>query len=68
MINSKFCGIAADLEFVGQYLEWQEVCGKYDKAVFEDGMGRLGEEEGLGQPLYNKFGKLISSEVNGTHV
>ncbi|KFY14920.1 hypothetical protein V492_02321 [Pseudogymnoascus sp. VKM F-4246] len=49
----------------GEFLEWQEVCGQYDETVFGDQMGKLGEEEKTkpGQPVYNKFGKIIADKV-----
>ncbi|OBT82643.1 hypothetical protein VE02_07905 [Pseudogymnoascus sp. 03VT05] len=46
----------------GEFLEWQEVCGQYDEAVFGDKMGKLGEEEKVAQPVYNKFGKIIADK------
>ncbi|OBT95053.1 hypothetical protein VE01_07356 [Pseudogymnoascus verrucosus] len=46
----------------GEFLEWQEVCGQYDEAVFGDKMGKLGEEDKVAQPVYNKFGKIIADK------
>jgi hypothetical protein len=38
------------------------VCGQYDETVFGDKLGKLGEEEKTGQPVYDKFGKLIADK------
>ncbi|KFY85603.1 hypothetical protein V500_08257 [Pseudogymnoascus sp. VKM F-4518 (FW-2643)] len=46
----------------GEFLEWQEVCGQYDETVFGDKMGKLGEEDNVAQPVYNKFGKIIADK------
>ncbi|KFY23695.1 hypothetical protein V493_05677 [Pseudogymnoascus sp. VKM F-4281 (FW-2241)] len=46
----------------GEYLEWQEVCGQYDETVFGDKMGKLGEEDKVSQPVYDKFGKIIADK------
>lgn len=36
------------------------MCGQYDETVFGDKMGKLGEEDKVAQPVYNKFGKIIA--------
>ncbi|KAI9746023.1 MAG: hypothetical protein M1818_000704 [Claussenomyces sp. TS43310] len=45
----------------GEWLEWNEVCGEYDDAVFMDGKGVFGKEDG-DSPVYNSFGKLIAHQ------
>ena len=43
------------------FLEWSDVCGGYEDAIFGDGKGLWGKEDG-GVKIYNAFGKLIAGE------
>jgi hypothetical protein len=45
----------------GHWLTWNEVCGAYDEAVFDDGKGAFGEEDLVKEAAYNKFGELIAN-------
>jgi hypothetical protein len=50
----------------GEWLEWNEVCGKFDDEVFGDGMGEFGresEEVGGQRVVYNGFGQVIEGKV-----
>jgi hypothetical protein len=43
------------------FLQWSDLCGGYEDAIFADGKGLWGKEEG-GIKIYNAFGKLIAGE------
>ncbi len=53
----------------GHYLEWNEVCGKYDDVMFGDGLGELGKEEKsrMGGKKINKYGNpvVVGKRVDG---
>lgn len=43
----------------GHWMSWGEVCKGYEGAVFKDGKGVWGEEEGGERRVVNSFGKVI---------
>jgi hypothetical protein len=56
---------------ITQWLEWAEVCGKFDDDVFLDGKGMFGfehEDLGVEQPLYNSFRNMISNKEQSSEV
>lgn len=49
----------------GEWMEWNEVCGAFDKEVFADGKGEFGREPvdiGGQKVVYNSFGTVISGK------
>lgn len=50
----------------GQWLSWREICGGFENAVFGDGRGEWGKEEGAeGKKVYNEWGELVEDDELG---
>ncbi|PYH32880.1 glycosyltransferase domain-containing protein [Aspergillus neoniger CBS 115656] len=48
----------------GEWLAYTEVCGSYDKELFDDDFGPFGKESGedADEPVYNRFGNVIKGK------